>query len=82
MERERALYGSWYEFFPRSEGAVVAEGGRPRSGTFVTAAARLPAIAAMGFDVVYLPPIYPIGRSFRLTVTCGQLPNTAELVLL
>ncbi len=65
VERERALYGSWYEFFPRSEGAVVVEGERPRSGTFATAARRLPAVAAMGFDVLYLPPIHPIGSSFR-----------------
>jgi starch synthase (maltosyl-transferring) len=65
VERERALFSAWYEMFPRSEGAVVAEGERPRSGTFATASARLPAIAAMGFDVVYLPPIHPIGRTFR-----------------
>ncbi|MHA6762963.1 alpha-1,4-glucan--maltose-1-phosphate maltosyltransferase [Streptacidiphilus sp. PAMC 29251] len=67
VDRERALYGSWYEFFPRSEGAVVdREGHRPPvSGTLRTAAERLPAVAAMGFDVVYLPPIHPIGRAFR-----------------
>jgi starch synthase (maltosyl-transferring) len=60
VERERALYGSWYEFFPRSEGTPQ----RPH-GTFRTAAERLPAIAEMGFDVVYLPPIHPIGTTFR-----------------
>ncbi|MER6014035.1 maltotransferase domain-containing protein, partial [Streptomyces bluensis] len=60
VERERALYGSWYEFFPRSEGTPECP-----HGTFRTAARRLPAIAAMGFDVVYLPPIHPIGRTFR-----------------
>ncbi|WP_406298513.1 DUF3416 domain-containing protein [Embleya sp. NBC_00888] len=67
VERERALYGSWYEFFPRSEGAVVDPAGNhpPRGGTFRTAMERLPRIAAMGFDVVYLPPIHPIGRAFR-----------------
>ncbi|MFI1442852.1 alpha-1,4-glucan--maltose-1-phosphate maltosyltransferase, partial [Streptomyces fructofermentans] len=65
VERERALYGSWYEFFPRSEGAVVEPGRPPVSGTFRTAARRLPAIAEMGFDVVYLPPIHPIGSTFR-----------------
>jgi starch synthase (maltosyl-transferring) len=65
VERERALYGSWYEFFPRSEGAVRHDGGSWASGTFTTAAKRLPAIAAMGFDVAYLPPIHPIGRTFR-----------------
>ena len=62
VERRRALVGAWYEFFPRSEGAR----GRPlRSGTFATAAKRLPAIADMGFDVVYLPPIHPIGETHR-----------------
>jgi starch synthase (maltosyl-transferring) len=65
VERKRALYGSWYEMFPRSEGARVAQDGSPVSGTFATAAERLPAIAAMGFDVVYLPPIHPIGATFR-----------------
>ncbi|WP_413103357.1 alpha-1,4-glucan--maltose-1-phosphate maltosyltransferase [Streptomyces sp. Inha503] len=65
VDRERALFGSWYEFFPRSEGAKVAEGRRPVSGTLRTAAERLPAIAAAGFDVVYLPPIHPIGTAFR-----------------
>ncbi|MFK0117718.1 alpha-1,4-glucan--maltose-1-phosphate maltosyltransferase [Streptomyces sp. NPDC090994] len=60
VERERALYGAWYEFFPRSEGTPE----RPH-GTFRTAARRLPAIAAMGFDVVYLPPIHPIGTTHR-----------------
>ncbi|MFI7504972.1 alpha-1,4-glucan--maltose-1-phosphate maltosyltransferase [Streptomyces sp. NPDC049687] len=60
VERERALFGSWYEFFPRSEGTAE----NPH-GTFRTAARRLPAIAAMGFDVVYLPPIHPIGTTFR-----------------
>jgi starch synthase (maltosyl-transferring) len=62
VDRERALFGSWYEFFPRSEGATLDP---PRSGTLATAAKRLPAIAGMGFDVVYIPPIHPIGRTFR-----------------
>lgn len=65
VERERALFGSWYELFPRSEGAVVRAGKPPVSGTFRTAAERLPAVAAMGFDVVYLPPVHPIGTTFR-----------------
>ncbi len=63
VDRPRALYGSWYEFFPRSEGPVV--GGTPTHGTFAQAAERLPAIAEMAFDVVYLPPIHPIGHSNR-----------------
>ncbi|GGU99721.1 alpha-1,4-glucan:maltose-1-phosphate maltosyltransferase 1 [Streptomyces spectabilis] len=65
VDRERALFGSWYEFFPRSEGAVVRAGEPPVSGTFRTAARRLPAIADMGFDIVYLPPVHPIGTTFR-----------------
>ena len=67
VDRQRALYGAWYEFFPRSEGARVDPAGQtpPVSGTFRTAAGRLPAVAAMGFDVVYLPPVHPIGVSFR-----------------
>ena len=67
VDRQRALYGSWYEFFPRSEGVQVDPMGRrePVSGTFRTAARRLAAIAEMGFDVVYLPPVHPIGTTFR-----------------
>ena len=65
VERTRAGVGSWYEFFPRSEGALRQADGRWQSGTFRTAAARLPGVAAMGFDVLYLPPIHPIGRAFR-----------------
>ncbi len=65
VDRRRALYGSWYEFFPRSEGALVEADVVPKSGNFQTAAKRLPAIAQMGFDVVYLPPVHPIGHQFR-----------------
>ena len=60
VDRRRALFGSWYEFFPRSTGGWD-EHGAPRHGTLATAADDLPRIAAMGFDVVYLPPIHPIG---------------------
>ena len=62
VDRERALFGSWYELFPRSEGATTAP---LTSGTFATAMQRLPAVAEMGFDVVYLPPIHPIGTVNR-----------------
>src|SRR5580698_6574829 len=67
VERERALFGSWYEFFPRSEGVQIDPMGRrpPTSGTLRSAAKRLEPIAAMGFDVVYLPPVHPIGTTFR-----------------
>ena len=64
-DRERALVGAWYEFFPRSEGAVKNADGTITSGTFVSATKRLPAVAAMGFDVLYLPPIHPIGVAHR-----------------
>ena len=64
-DRERALTGAWYEFFPRSEGAVKKADGTITSGTFVSATKRLPAVAAMGFDVLYLPPIHPIGVAHR-----------------
>ncbi|MEO2132187.1 MAG: maltotransferase domain-containing protein [Microbacterium sp.] len=65
VERERAGVGAWYEFFPRSEGAKLRKDGTVKSGTFRTASKRLPAVARMGFDVVYLPPIHPIGRTNR-----------------
>jgi starch synthase (maltosyl-transferring) len=66
VDRQRALYSAWYELFPRSEGAVVDKFGWPiKHGTFDTAAQRLAGVAAMGFDVIYLPPIHPIGRVNR-----------------
>jgi starch synthase (maltosyl-transferring) len=66
VDRERALFSSWYELFPRSEGSYVDEKtGTVVSGTLRTAAERLPAVAAMGFDVIYLPPIHPIGEVNR-----------------
>jgi starch synthase (maltosyl-transferring) len=65
VDRERALYGAWYEMFPRSEGGLKR-----------AARTRLPDVAAMGFDVVYLPPVHPIGRSHRKgpnnTLTAGR----------
>jgi len=60
VERERAQYGAWYEMFPRS---ASPEPGR--HGTFADVIARLPYVAAMGFDVLYLPPIHPIGQTYR-----------------
>ncbi|MBD0315144.1 MAG: DUF3416 domain-containing protein [Nitrospiraceae bacterium] len=59
-DRERARYGAWYELFPRSQGRTPG-----RSATFRDCEARLPAIKAMGFDVLYLTPIHPIGRTHR-----------------
>jgi starch synthase (maltosyl-transferring) len=60
VERERAGYGAWYEMFSRS---ASPEAGR--HGTFQDCAARLPYIAEMGFDVLYLPPIHPVGHTCR-----------------
>jgi starch synthase (maltosyl-transferring) len=66
VDRPRALFSAWYEFFPRSEGVPVPAPGQPAThGTFATATTRLPGVAAMGFDVLYLPPIHPIGRINR-----------------
>ena len=66
VSRPLALTGAWYEIFPRSEGAKRdPKTGLWRSGTLRTAAKRLPAIAEMGFDVVYLTPVHPIGTTFR-----------------
>jgi len=60
VDRERARFSTWYEMFPRSAGPDSM-----RSATFQEAAERLPEIASMGFDVLYLPPIHPIGTSNR-----------------
>ncbi|MGC2191849.1 MAG: maltotransferase domain-containing protein [Candidatus Dormiibacterota bacterium] len=60
VERPRALFGSWYELFPRSEGSDGHS-----SGTLVSARSRLAGVAEMKFDVVYLPPIHPIGTTAR-----------------
>ena len=66
VERELALSGAWYEIFPRSEGATYDEKEhRWTTGTLRTAATRLPAIAEMGFDVVYLTPVHPIGQAAK-----------------
>jgi starch synthase (maltosyl-transferring) len=70
VDRHRALYGSWYEFFPRSIGAQLAGDpaapARPaRHGTFKDATEHLDYVASLAFDVVYLPPIHPIGEVNR-----------------
>jgi starch synthase (maltosyl-transferring) len=59
-DRRAAQFGAWYEFFPRSQGTVPGV-----ASTFAQAAHRLPDIRALGFDVLYLPPIHPIGYAFR-----------------
>ncbi|MBA3312852.1 MAG: alpha-1,4-glucan--maltose-1-phosphate maltosyltransferase [Planctomycetota bacterium] len=60
VDRVRARFASWYELFPRS---TADEPGR--HGTFRDVEKRLPYVAEMGFDILYLPPIHPIGRAFR-----------------
>jgi starch synthase (maltosyl-transferring) len=59
IDRERASFSTWYELFPRSAGPAG------HHGTLSDVAARVPEIAAMGFDVLYMPPIHPIGNAFR-----------------
>ncbi len=60
VDRKRAQFSTWYELFPRSTSRTPG-----KHGTLADCVARLPYIADMGFDVVYLPPIHPIGRTFR-----------------
>ncbi|MEP6691192.1 MAG: alpha-1,4-glucan--maltose-1-phosphate maltosyltransferase [Gemmatimonadaceae bacterium] len=60
VDRERAVYGAWYELFPRSQTDDPA-----RHGTFADASRALPRVAELGFDVVYLPPIHPVGTTNR-----------------
>lgn len=69
VDRERARFGAWYELFPRSASTLPG-----RHGTFKDLEERLAYVAAMGFDVLYLPPIHPIGRSFR------KGPNNSTVV--
>ncbi len=60
VDRDRARFSAWYEMFPRSASPIPGQ-----HGTFADAERQLPEIAAMGFDILYLPPIHPIGRAFR-----------------
>ncbi|MGI8497172.1 MAG: alpha-1,4-glucan--maltose-1-phosphate maltosyltransferase [Gemmatimonadaceae bacterium] len=60
VDRERARFAAWYELFPRSQGDAPG-----RHGTFATAERELERIARLGFDVVYLPPVHPIGETNR-----------------
>ena len=62
VDRERARFGAWYELFPRSQGRDPK---RPRATTFAEAEWRIPDVAAMGFDVLYVLPVHPIGRTNR-----------------
>ena len=73
VDRPRAEFSAWYEMFPRSSTPDPS-----RSATFLEAEARLPDIAAMGFDVVYLPPIHPIGRTHRKGRNNSLTPDAAD----
>jgi starch synthase (maltosyl-transferring) len=77
-DHERSLVGAWYEFFPRSEGATFAPDGTVTSGTFKTAEKRLPEVAAMGFDILYLPPVHPIGKTFRKGKNNSLTPSPTD----
>ncbi len=74
VDRERAAFSTWYCLFPRSASREVGPDGTPRHGTFADVEKLLPRIAGMGFDVLYLPPIHPIGLDHRKgknnSVTC------------
>ncbi len=60
VDRKRAEFSTWYELFPRSTSPTPG-----KHGTLTDCIARLPYVAEMGFDVLYLPPIHPIGKTFR-----------------
>ncbi|HYH08948.1 MAG TPA: alpha-1,4-glucan--maltose-1-phosphate maltosyltransferase [Thermoanaerobaculia bacterium] len=60
VDRPKAAYSTWYELFPRSTASQPG-----KHGTFLDVEAQLPRIARMGFDILYMPPIHPIGVNFR-----------------
>jgi starch synthase (maltosyl-transferring) len=74
VDREKARFSTWYELFPRSCSPQAG-----RRGTFRDCERVLPYIASMGFDVVYLPPIHPIGRSFRKGKNNSTEPQPADV---
>src|SRR5262249_38545901 len=84
VDRERARFAAWYELFPRSQGALTptlsreGRGEQAGSGTFRDCIRRLPDIQQMGFDVVYLPPIHPIGRSYRKGKNNSLTPSPTD----
>ncbi|MEM8969362.1 MAG: alpha-1,4-glucan--maltose-1-phosphate maltosyltransferase [Bacteroidota bacterium] len=73
VERKKALFSTWYEFFPRSTSRE-----RGKHGTFQTSIDILPRIAEMGFDVVYLPPIHPIGKKHRKGLNNALTANPGD----
>ena len=73
VERERALFSSWYEVFPRSTSSVPG-----KHGTFRDVEKIIPLVAKMGFDILYFPPIHPIGKSFRKGKDNSPVAKPAE----
>ncbi|HET6205498.1 MAG TPA: alpha-1,4-glucan--maltose-1-phosphate maltosyltransferase [Terracidiphilus sp.] len=73
VDRERARFSAWYELFPRSASPVPG-----RHGTFADVEQQLPEIAAMGFDILYMPPIHPIGRAFRKGPENSTISNPGD----
>jgi starch synthase (maltosyl-transferring) len=73
VDRPRAAFSAWYEMFPRS----AASNGR--HGTLKDVEARLPYVASLGFDVLYLPPIHPVGRSFRKGRNNAEVAQAADV---
>ncbi|MCL1839217.1 MAG: alpha-1,4-glucan--maltose-1-phosphate maltosyltransferase [Propionibacteriaceae bacterium] len=79
VDRKKSLFSAWYEFFPRSIGAVYNSKSESwTSGNFDTCHELLERIAGMGFDVVYLPPIHPIGMSYRKGKNNTLEPATSD----
>ena len=73
VDRERARFSAWYELFPRSTSSVPGQ-----HGTFADVERQLPEIAAMGFDILYLPPIHPIGRAYRKGPNNSTVSNEGD----
>lgn len=74
VDRERARFSSWYELFPRSCSPVPDQ-----HGTLLDVEARLPEIAAMGFDILYMPPIHPIGQAYRKGKNNSVTPEAGDV---
>ena len=74
VESERALYGAWYELFPRS----LRSDSSKKHGTLKDAVAHLPYVAGMGFDVLYIPPIHPIGAAHRKGKNNSLTPEQSD----
>jgi starch synthase (maltosyl-transferring) len=74
VDRERARFSAWYELFPRSCSPIEGQ-----HGTFADVEERLPEIAALGFDVLYMPPIHPIGEAFRKGKNNSVTPDPGDV---